>query len=427
MVRWPGACSRPVDVVTQEILAITEPTLKRSLSLALLTFYGLGTIVGAGIYVLVAKVAGYAGLYAPLSFLLAALLATFTGFAYAELSARYPKSAGEAVYVQEGLRRRELSLLVGFLIIVTGVVSAATIVNGFVGYLHVFVIIPDALAITLVVLLLGALALWGISESVMAATIITLVEVGGLLFIVYVGGDSLATLPTRWHELLPPADAAVWQGILLGAFLAFYAFIGFEDIVNVAEEVRDPVRVLPRAILLALAAASVLYILVALVAVLALPPAELAETRAPLALIYERTTGSPPTVISLISLFAIINGALIQIVMGSRVLYGMSREGWIPNWLGRVHARTQTPHFATVLVTGVILVLALWFPLVQLAKFTSFVILVVFALINLSLLRIKRRDPNPAGVRTYPVWIPWAGFLSTSAFVLYQLVTILAR
>jgi len=406
---------------------MTEPTLRRSLSLPLVTLYGLGTIIGAGIYVLVAKVAAQAGLYAPLSFLLAALLATFTGFSYAELTARYPKSAGEAVYVQEGLRRRELSLLVGFLIIITGVVSAATIVKGFVGYLHVFVAVPDAVAITLVVLALGGLAVWGISESVAAATLITLVEIGGLLFIIFVAGNSLTTLPARWPELVPPVDLVVWEGILLGAFLAFYAFIGFEDMVNVAEEVRDPTHVLPRAILLALAGATILYILVALVAVLALPPSELAETRAPLALIYERVTGQPPTLITLISLFAIINGALIQIVMGSRVLYGMSREGWIPTWLGRVHARTQTPHLATFLVAGVILVLALWFPLVALAKFTSFVILVVFALINLSLIRIKRRDPAPVDIRTYPAWIPWAGFVLTTAFVLYQTSTMLAR
>jgi len=406
---------------------MTEPTLKRSLTLPLVTFYGLGTIIGAGIYVLVAKVAALAGLFAPVSFLIAALLATFTGFSYAELTARYPKSAGEAVYVQEGLRRRELSLLVGFLIIVTGVVSAATIVKGFVGYLHVFAPVPDVVAITLVVLALGGLAVWGISESVKAATFITLIEIGGLLFIVFVAGGSLATLPERLPELLPPADPLAWQGILLGAFLAFYAFIGFEDMVNVAEEVRDPTHTLPRAILLALAGASILYILVALVAVLALPPAELAETRAPLALIYERTTGEAPTLITLISLFAIINGALIQIVMGARVLYGMSREGWIPNWLGRIHVRTQTPHLATALVTGVILVLALWFPLVALAKFTSFVILVVFALINFSLIRIKRRDPSPTGVRTYPAWIPWAGFLSTTAFVLYQLGSMVSR
>jgi amino acid transporter len=291
----------------------------------------------------------------------------------------------------------------------------------------VFVAVPDALAIVLLVLALGALAVWGIQESVTAATVITLIEVGGLLFIIAVAGDSLATLPARWPELLPPLHAGVWQGILLGAFLAFYAFIGFEDMVNVAEEVRDPVRVLPRAILLALAAASVLYVLVALIAVLAIPPAELAGSRAPLAAIYTRATGAPPTLISLISMFAIVNGALIQIVMAARVLYGMSRERWLPEWLGRVHPRTRTPVAATVLVTLVILALALWLPLETLARTTSFVILAVFALINLALLRIKRRDPHPAGVRTYPAWIPLVGALSTGGFVLYQTVQLVRQ
>jgi len=403
---------------------MADTELRRSLTLPLITFYGLGTIIGAGIYVLVAKVAAYAGMHAPVSFFVAALLATFTGFSYAELSSRYPKSAGEAVYVQEGLGRRELSLVIGFLIILTGIVSAATIIKGFVGYLQVFVNVPDALAITLAAVALCGLAVWGISESVKAATMITLVEVGGLLFIVFVAGGSLSQLPDRWPELIPGTRTVVWEGILLGAFLAFYAFIGFEDMVNVAEEVKDPTRTLPKAILLALGAATVLYMLVALVVVLALPPAELAETRAPLATIYERTTGQPPTVITLISLFAIINGALIQIVMGARVLYGMSREGWIPRWLGSVHARTRTPHLATIVVTTIILVLALWFPLVALAKFTSFIILVVFAFINLSLIRIKRRHPSPAGARIYPAWIAWAGFVSTTAFVIYQLVAL---
>jgi amino acid transporter len=268
---------------------------------------------------------------------------------------------------------------------------------------------------------------WGIEESVLAATLITLVEVGGLLVIVIVGGESLATLPARLPELVPPADASVWQGILLGAFLAFFAFIGFEDMVNVAEEVRDPTRVLPRAILLVLAASAVLYMLVALVAVLALPPEELAASSAPLAEIYLRATGEPPTLISLISMFAIVNGALIQIVMASRVLYGMSRERWLPAWLGRVHPRTRTPLWATVLVTGVILALALWLPLETLARATSLVVLVVFALVNLALLRIKRRDPHPAGIRTYPAWIPLAGAVSTSGFVLYQLAQLAGR
>jgi len=406
---------------------MTEPvTLKRSLSLWLITFYGLGTILGAGIYVLIGKVAANAGLYAPVSFLVAALLAGFSAFSYAELSARFPKSAGEAVYVEEGLHLRGLSILVGGLIILTGIVSAATIANGFVGYLHVFVTIPDWLAISAVVLGLGALAAWGIRESVLAATAITLIEVGGLLFILAVAGGSLGQLPERLPELLPPLQAGIWQGILLGAALAFYAFIGFEDMVNVAEEVKNPERNLPRAILLALGISTLLYLLVSLTAVLSLPPEELAVSRAPLALIYSHTTGGSPVVISLISLFAVVNGALIQIIMSSRVLYGMSRAGWLHAALGNVHPFTRTPLLATALVTLVVLTLALWLPLETLARITSFIILIVFSLINLSLLRIKRRDPRPAGVRVIPGWIPWAGFLSSSAFVLYQLAAMLA-
>lgn len=394
--------------------------LKRSLSLAQLTFYGLGTILGAGIYVLVSKVAGLAGLYAPISFLVAAALAALTGMSYAELSARYPKSAGEPVYVQEGLRWRPLSVLVGWLIILTGVVSAATIANGFVGYLHVFIAAPDWLVITLLVIALGLLAAWGISESVMAASAITLVEIGGLILVLAVAGENLGDLPERLPELTPPLDGAAWQGILLGAFIAFYAFIGFEDMVNVAEEVKEPARMLPLAIIIAIVISTVLYLLVALVAVLALPPAELAQSRAPLALIYERATGSAPVLISLISLFAVMNGALIQIIMASRVLYGMSREGWLHKAFGKVHARTRTPVFSTVVAAALVLVLALWLPLVTLAKITSFVILIVFALINLSLARVKRRNPRPSGLKIYPAWIPIAGFLATSGLLLFQ-------
>lgn len=401
---------------------MTAPVeLKRALSLAHLTFYGLGTILGAGIYVLVSKVAGLAGLYAPIAFLVAAVLAALTGMSYAELSARYPKSAGEPVYVQQGLGWRPLSVLVGWLIILTGVVSAATIANGFVGYLHVFMAAPDGLVIALLVILLGALAAWGISESVMAASLITLVEIGGLILVLFVAGGSLGDLPARLPELTPPLDGAAWHGILLGAFLAFYAFIGFEDMVNVAEEVKDPARALPLAIIIAIVISTILYLLVSLVAVLALPPAELAQSRAPLALIYERATGSAPVLITLISLFAVVNGALIQIIMASRVLYGMSREGWLHEAFGRVHVRTRTPLLATALATAIVLVLALWLPLVTLAKATSFIILVVFALINLSLWRIKRKTTRPAGMRIYPAWVPAAGFLATSGLLLFQI------
>lgn len=396
--------------------------LKRSLSLPLITFYGLGTILGAGIYVLVGKVAGHAGLYAPVAFLVAAVLTILTGLTYAELSARFPRSAGSALYVQEGFGRRRLSILTGWLIILTGIVSSATLANGFVGYLQVFITVPDWLVIALVVLALGALAAWGIAESVIAASVVTVLEIGGLLFILAIAGDSFATLPARLPALAPPLEAVVWQGILLGAFLAFYAFIGFEDMVTVAEEVKEPARNLPRAILLSIAISTVLYLLVALVAVLSLDLSELSGSRAPLALVYERTTGQAPVIISLISLFAVVNGALIQIIMSARMLYGMSREGWHHAAFGEVHPVTHTPLLATAVATGMVLVLALWLPLVTLAKATSFIILIVFALVNLALVLVKRRVPKPAGVRIFPLWVPAAGFLTCTGFVLFQLV-----
>lgn len=403
---------------------MTDPNpLKRSLSLPLLTFYGLGTILGAGIYVLVGKVAVHAGPYVPIAFLVAALLALFTALSYAELAARYPKSGGAAVYVQAAFHRQWLSLFVGFLMILTGMVSAATLVNGFVGYLHVFMDVPAWLVISVLVLGMGALAAWGIAESVAAAALITVIELGGLIFILFITGNHLADLPVRYAEFVPPADLHIWNGIVLGAFLAFYAFIGFEDMVTVAEETKEPMRNVPLAILLALTIATLLYVLVALAAVLALPVDELARTEAPFALLYTQATGQPPTVITMISLFAVVNGALIQNIMASRILYGMSREGWLHESLGRVHPVRRTPLLATALVTLVTLVLALWLPLVTLAKATSFITLVAFSLINLALLRIKHREPHPAGMRIYPVWIPWVGFLSSFGFVLYQLAT----
>jgi len=400
----------------------TEPTipLKRALNLALLTFYGLGTILGAGIYVLVGKVAGIAGLYTPVAFLLAAAVAAVTAFSYAELASRLPKSAGEAVYVQEGFGLRSLSSAVGLLLVLAGVVSSATLAKGFFGYFQVFFELPEWLVITLLVAALGGLATWGIAESAIAATVATLIEIGGLLLIIAVSADSLATLPARLPELLPPFESAAWVGIAAGAFLAFYAFIGFEDMVNVAEEVKDPQRTLPRAIILAMATSTALYLLVATAAVLALPLTELASTDAPLALMFERATGQAPLAIVAISLFAVVNGALVQIIMGARVLYGMSETGWLPRWFGRVHARRRTPHHATAFVTAAVLILALWLPLVTLAKATSFTILIVFALIHAALLRIKRRGPAAPGVRTYPAWIPATGCALTLAMLAFQ-------
>jgi len=396
--------------------------LKRSISLTLLTFYGIGTILGAGIYVLVGKVAGSAGMHAPVAFLVASALAGFSAFSYAELASRFPLSAGEAVYVQQALGRRRLSLLVGLLIVIIGTVSCATMIHGFVGYLGVFFDLPRTPVMIVMVLVLGAVAVWGIGESVWLASAITLIELFGLLLVLWVSRGAWADLPAQASQLVPGWDASAWLGVLVGAFLAFYAFIGFEDIVNVAEEVHGASRTVPRAVVLALITTTVLYLAVATASVLAVAPGTLAASDAPLALVYERATGQAPMAITVISLFSVVNGALIQLIMGSRVLYGLSRQGWLPASLAWISPRTRTPVVATVLVMALILVFALWLPLVTLARATSFVTLVVFSLINLALWRIKRRGPAEAGVFQVPVWVPVAGFVASAGFLAFQIL-----
>jgi amino acid transporter len=397
-----------------------QPTLKRSLSLALLTFYGLGNILGAGIYVLIGSVVAQAGGFAPLSFLIASLLACVTAFVYAELSARYPLSAGEAVYVQEGIGIRSLSALVGLLIILAGIVSAAAIVRGFTAYLQVFVVVPNFIAMPLLVLLLGGIAAWGIGESVRVAALVTLVEIFGLLLIIWVAGPQLMDVRPDFADFSPLLGSEPWYGIFIGGFLAFYAFIGFEDMVNVAEEVRDPGRNLPHAIMLALLISSVLYFLVALSATISVPPHLLAEAEAPLAFLYQYVTGRKPVLITSVSLFAVVNGALIQIIMASRVCYGMSRRQWLPEVFGRVNGLTRTPVVATVIVSLAVLIMALWLPVETLARATSYFLLLVFSLVNLSLWRLKGDRAHPAGVIKVPRWVPAAGFLASIAFVLIQ-------
>jgi amino acid transporter len=415
------------------------PRLKRSLSLTLTTLYGLGTILGAGIYSLIGEVAGSAGMYAPVAFLIAALIAGLTGLSYAELAARFPRSAGEAVFVQEGLGWPPLSTVVGLLIVLSGAVSSATLANGFVGYaqkLIELVTLPEFIEhawyldrlviIAITIAVMGALAAWGIKESVMAASLVTVIEIGGLLMILLVSRDSLASAPARLTELLPPLSAATWNGILIGAFVAFYAFIGFEDMVNVAEEVEDPQRNLPRAIVIAIIVSTLLYMLVALSAVLAHPPEQLSQSQAPMAQLYERATGRAPWIITLISLFAVINGALIQIIMASRVLYGISQEGWLPAVVGRVHPGTQTPLVATAIITGCVLILAAPLNIRILADTTSFIILVVYILVNLSLLRIKLRTPTAAGVRPLPIGVPVIGLIASLGFIAMKLRELMA-
>jgi APA family basic amino acid/polyamine antiporter len=401
-----------------------EISLKRSISLPLLTLYGLGTIIGAGIYVLVGEVAQLAGLYAPVSFIVAAVIAGFTAFTYAELSSRYPKSAGEAYYSGKAFRRPWLAALLGWAVILIGIVSAATMVNGFVGYFQYFVDLPDWLIICVLILCMGLLAAWGISETVWMAALITLVEIGGLIFVIVISGESALHSDVSVANLVPPIDGAVWGGIFLGSFLAFYAFIGFEDMVNIAEEVKEPSRNLPISIILALVISTVLYVVISLIAITVMPVEQLGASSAPLKDIVAQTSDKGAALISVVSLVAVINGALIQLILASRVLYGMARQNIGPAIFARVHPRTRTPLWSTGVAVLMILLLALGFSLVWLAKLTSFITLLVFAAMHLSLIVVKQREQVPAGAVIYPTWLPVIGLILTLALIVFQMIQV---
>lgn len=389
----------------------------------MMVLYGLGTTIGAGIYALTGAVAGRAGLAAPVSFLLAALLASFTALSFAELTSRHPRSAGEAVYVREGLGSVRLAAAVGLIVALSGCVSAATIANGFAGYLGELIgILPRSVAILAFTLLLGLVAIWGIRQSAWLAGAITVVEVTGLVVVLFVARDGLGSLPDRLPDLSRALAPGAWTGIFAATVLAFYAFLGFEDMVNVAEEVKDVRRKLPRAIVWVLVLTTALYGAVSLAAVTTVAPAELGGSEAPLSLVYERATGRPATFVSLISVAAMVNGALIQVVMASRVLYGLATEGRLPGALGWISPRTRTPVVATALVTAVLVGLALWLPLASLAEITSVLTLSVFTLVNLALVRLKRRGSKgaDAGIFRTPRAVPILGFTASAGVLVLE-------
>ncbi len=416
-----GEREGPGAVLDLDIQA--SPELSRTLGLGLLVLYGLGVTVGAGIYVLVGTAAGRAGVHAPLAFLVAATVMAFSAASFAELAVRFPVSAGEAAYVEAGFRSKALALVTGLLVVVAGVVSAAAISQGAAGYIAVLVPAPAAVLVTGVVLAMGLVAAWGIKEAVSIAAVMTLIEIGGLLAIVGAGlwrdPAILSDLPLAFGNL----DAAgVWPGVLGASLIAFFAFIGFEGMVNVAEEVKRPERTLPLAIAITFVVSTVLYIAVVWVVIRSVSPAELATTTAPLSLAYQRLTGASPLAISLIAIVATINGVIVQMLMASRVVYGLARRGALPAVLGRIDKRTRTPLLATALVVVLILIFAVAFPIDRLADATTRVMLVVFALVNLALLAIKLRGDAPPSPVMVPTLVPVLGAISCLGLLLADLL-----
>lgn len=402
-----------------------NPSLKRSLSLTLMVLYGLGTTIGAGIYVLAGKLADIAGYFSLLSFIVASFMAGLTALSFAEIAGRFPRASGSAFYVSEGFGSLALSTMVGLLVITAAIVSSAALINGFVDHLYEFWQFDRTLSIIVVVLILGLIAFWGISESVTIAAIITLVEVGGLILVIVVSRSSFTHIGELWQNYVPSWHWHDWNIIFAGSILAFYAFIGFEDMVVVAEEVKNVKRTLPLAILLTLVITTLLYVLVMLAATMTLTPETLARSQVPLATVYEQNQAGGKLLFGFIGMFAIINGALIQLILASRMLYGLSIQQQLPAWLSRVHSYTRTPVWATALATFLLIALALSGTVTALAKTTSLIMLLVFSLVNLALIRVKKRQPKPQGLIVFPLWIPYLAFIVSAGFVLLELLRLL--
>ena len=386
--------------------------LRRRLGLPLLVLYGTGITVGAGIYVLVGAIARHAGTFAPWSFLLAAVVMGLTVASYSEMATRYPVSAGEAAYMRAAFGSRLMSTVVGLLTLATGIVASAAVTLGGTGYVRQFIDLPTPLVASAIILVLGGVAAWGILESVLLASLFTVIEVGGLVLIIVTATHSgVAFVPVL--AALPRLDSTTLSGIAFASLLAFFAFIGFEDLANVVEEANAPQQNIPRAMALTLLITSVLYVLVVAIAVSAVSPEQLAASPAPLSLVYRTVAGISPATFNAIAVVATLNTILAQMTMASRVVYGMARQGDLPEFAGRVHRTTGTPLVATALVVACVIALALLFPLERLAESTSIATLATFALVNLSLLRIKLRDIRSANQHVrVPVWVPALGFVT---------------
>lgn len=378
-----------------------SPSLRRELGLVEVVIYGVGLILGAGIYAILGEAAGAAGESLPIAFLLAAVISLFTGLSYAELSSRFPKGEGDYVYVREGLQSKLLAEIVAFLRVFVGVVSAAAVALAFSGYLSAFVGVPPIMTAIGLVVAASAVNFWGISTSAKLNVIFTLAEVAGLAIIIWIGRGS-------WGNVDVLSLPSGVTGVMGAAFLVFFAYVGFGSIVNIAEETEDPTRTIPKAILLSIGITTVLYMLVAVSAVGVVDWQTLGDSASPLALVAQAGAGAMSgSVVGAIALASTGNTVLILLVSTSRLLYGVSKSEYrsFPSVFSRVHPRRRTPHFAVALVGGTTIPFVLLGDLGKVAAIANAALLVVFVIVNGALLKLRFDEPRSKEGFTTPLTV----------------------
>ncbi len=390
-------------------------SLSRHIGLFHLTMYGVGLILGAGIYVLIGEAAGFAGNALWISFILGAIVAAFAGLSYSELTALFPRAAAEYVFVKEGFRSNFIGFLVGWLTILTSIIVAATVALGFGGYVEELTNIPIIISALIILGILSFVNFIGIKESAWANTIFAIVTISGLAIIIVVGFSFPVESEINYFE-----NPFGMNGIILAFILVFFAFIGFEDIANVAEEVKRPQRTMPRGIMLSVVITTIIYILVSLASIRIVGWEQLAESSAPLAFVAEQRLGEQGHfILSIIALFATASTILITLVAGARIFYGMARDGSLPSKLGLIHKKTKTPWIAVILILVTAIGFSFIGDIVIVANIVVFAVVVTFAMINLAVILLRYVKPEqerpykvPVNIGKFPV-LPLFGLGAT--------------
>jgi APA family basic amino acid/polyamine antiporter len=411
-----------------------QPELKRVIGPKLLLLFIVGDILGTGIYALTGQVAAEVGGAAWLPFLVAFAVATVTAFSYLELVTKFPQAAGAALYVHKAFGIHFLTFIVCFIVMSSGITSASAASRAFASNLAVGFgldlgnggIMLIALAFILLVMLVN---FRGVSESVKLNVVLTLVELSGLLLVIMFGFYAIAGGNADFSRVVAfdtPEDKNVFLAISTATSLAFFAMVGFEDSVNMAEETRDPSRIFPRIMLTGLGITAVIYVLVAICAVAVVPVGELAGNDTPLVTVVETAAPDFPitALLPFISMFAVANSALINMMMASRLLYGMSRQGVLPPFLSKVHHTRCTPWAAIVFTTAISLGLVAYVSLDPegsvvglLGGTTSLLLLTVFTVVNITVLVLRRTPVDHDHFRAGPV-LPVVGAVTCAYLVL---------
>jgi amino acid transporter len=398
-----------------------EPSLHRVMGPWLLLLFIVGDILGTGIYALTGQVAKQVGGVVWLPFVVAFVVALMTAFSYLELVTKYPKAAGAALYTHRAFGIHFLTFIVAFAVMCSGITSASTASRAFAANLsHAFGLdLAGGIGITVIGLafmaLVAAVNFRGVAESVKANVVLTCVELTGLLIVIFIGlwAIALGQGDVSRVTTFDTGDRSVSWSVTAATTLAFFAMVGFEDSVNMAEECRNPVRHFPKVLLAGLLITGLIYVLVSISAITLVPAEQLGEGETPLLKVVQAGAPNfPIAVFGFITMFAVANSALINMLMASRLVYGMSREGVLPRPLGHVHPTRRTPYvaiaFTTLLAFGLITFVG---GVPALGGTTALLLLCVFTVVNVAVLVLRRDPVGHAHFRT-PTFVAILGALA---------------